>query len=85
MIKTHYQEVRALSKDLIVTCLAMLMAAKELEKERDALKKTFCDDGMEEVDRSLKEILDKLAQSQNDMTELAKILQNYADGLEASK
>ena len=84
-IKTHYQEVRELSKNLIVTRLHMLMEAKELEKERDALKKTFCDDGMEEVDRALNEVFDKVAQSQNDITELAKILQHYADELEASK
>lgn len=85
MIKAHYQEIRELRIQLIRTCLEMLTEAQKLEKERDTLKKTFCDDGMEEVDRLVHEVLDKLAQSQSDMTKLAQILQQYADGLEASK
>ena len=85
MIKTHYQEVRKLSENLIRNCLAMLIEAQKLEKEWDILKKTFCDDGIEEVDKTLGEILDKISRSQADMTTLAKILQSYANDLEASK
>lgn len=85
MIKTHYQEVRSLSVKMILNCLAMLKEAQKLEKEWEILKKTFCDDGIEEVDKSVSEILDKISQSQTDMTTLAKILTSYADDLEASK
>ena len=85
IIYTHHKEVRDLARDIGVKCLNMLMASQALETDFDTLKKSFADDGIEELDHCIGGILDALAQSQNDMVALADILTTYADELEATK
>lgn len=85
IIHSNYQDIRALVRDVGLLCLTMLMEAKELEIELNTLKKTFSDDGILEIDRCLGDFFDTIDQYQTDMTNLTKLLHDYADDLEATK
>ncbi len=85
MIHSNYHEIRVLVREIAMLCLTMLTEAKELESELNTLKKSFSDDGIREIDRCMGEIFDTIDRYQGDMADLTKLLQHYADGLEATK
>ena len=84
-VNTDCGQVRDIARTVGGQCLAMLEQAKELESDLARLKKTLGDDGMEVIDTCLKEILDRLSESQQDMVALTKHLMAFADALERTK
>lgn len=85
IIKTDYQRVRELARDVGVLSKVMILLCQGLNCDLEELKKTFSDDGIEAVDRCVKDIFDAFGQCQNDMVELVKNLLDYAAGLEKTK
>lgn len=85
MLHTDYQKVRDLGKKVGTLCLTMLELANELDADLETLKKTFSDDGIQQIEGCLNGIFDALALHQQDMVELAKTLISFADRLEATK
>ena len=84
-IKTNYEEVEQLSFSITVLCQTILLEAQELECALNTLKKTFADDGIEEIDQCLDGIFLALDDSQEDMTGLVSLLYQHASALRDSK
>lgn len=85
IIRTNYEEVEQLAFSLTVLFQTILIEAQELESALNTLKKTFADDGIEEIEQCLDGVFLALDDSQADMTDLVSLLYQHASALRESK
>jgi hypothetical protein len=82
---TDYKQVRQLAKNILLDDRKMIELTDELQTKLNALKGTFLDDGIDQVESTVNALTKKLKSAQASFSTVAGELAEYASILQSGK